>query len=55
MNSGLNKTSSSIGKLAMDQLKLYLPPFEILKEDPLTGPENFIIVWGRDKGLGAVR
>jgi putative sugar O-methyltransferase len=47
MNSGLNKTSRSASKLTIDQLKQNLPPFETLPEDPLSGPENYIIVWGR--------
>ena len=50
MNSGLNKTSGAKAKLTIDQLKSYLPPFEVIKEDPLTGPENYIIVWGATRG-----
>ena len=50
MNSG--KTDISLrgkGKLTLQQLKNLLPPFELLEEDPLTGPDNYIIVWGHKK------
>lgn len=46
MNSGLGKTDRSRGKLSLDDLRNALPPFEVLPEEPLTGPENYIIVWG---------
>jgi hypothetical protein len=46
MNSGLNKTKRSIDKLTIEQLKNLLPPFEIFEEQPNTGPENYLIVWG---------
>ena len=47
MNSGLGKTSRSSNKLTIDQLRQNLPLFEILPEEPSSGPENYIIVWGR--------
>ena len=46
MNSGLGKTDRSRGKLSLDDLRNALPTFEVLPEEPLTGPENYIIVWG---------
>lgn len=46
MNSGLGKTDRSKGKLSLDDLRNSLPPFEVLPEEPLTGPENYIIAWG---------
>lgn len=49
MNSGRsNETSRSTGKMTLDQLKKELQPFEIFEETPLTGPDNYLIVWGHN-------
>jgi putative sugar O-methyltransferase len=49
MNSGLNCQFSTKGKLPIKRLYEYLPEFEIFEEEPLTSPNNYIIVWGHDK------
>jgi hypothetical protein len=47
MNSGrTNKTGRSDGKYSLDELKTLLPPFEVFEEVPLTGDDNYLIVWG---------
>jgi hypothetical protein len=46
MNSGLGKSIRSKGKLSIAELRGFLPPSIIIEEDPLTGPENFILIWG---------
>ena len=48
MNSGTGNERSS-GKLSLDELRELLPEFQIIAEEPLTGPDNYIIVWGFDK------
>ena len=45
MNSGLGGPHSS-GKLSLEQLRTYLPKFEIFEEDPVISTHNYIIVWG---------
>jgi putative sugar O-methyltransferase len=45
MNSG-QEGSLSPDKLSVDVLRRKLPSFEIFEENPLTWPENYIIVWG---------
>ena len=50
MNSGRSHLMSSndrISKLTLERLVELLPRFEILEEEPLTGANNYIIVWGR--------
>lgn len=47
MNSGLSN-ERSIGKLSIKELSSLLPQFEIFEEKPLTGKENYMIVWGHD-------
>ena len=48
MNSGISG-SNSLGKLTQKDLKKLLPDIEIIEEDPLTSPHNYIIVWGHNK------
>ena len=49
MNSGrTNETGRSTGKLSLDELKVLLPPFEILEEIPNSSPDNYVIVWGHN-------
>jgi hypothetical protein len=47
MNSGLQKNKVSQNKLTITELRRLLPKFEVEKEDPLTHPDNYVIVWGR--------
>ena len=47
MNSGLNALSHD-RKLSLEELRQYLPEFEIFEEEPLTNPYNYIIAWGYD-------
>jgi phospholipid N-methyltransferase len=49
MNSGMGNTHP-ITKLSIDELRKYLPNFEVVPEDPLTAPDNYIIVWGHRPG-----
>ena len=47
MNSGRTDFSGrSSGKYTLEELRKVLPVFEVLEEDPLTGPDNYVIVWG---------
>ena len=47
MNSGLtNHSGRSNGKMSLVEIGEYLPNYEIFKEEPLTGPDNYILVWG---------
>ena len=47
MNSGRSDVSGrSAGKMSLAEIIELLPPCEILEEDPKTGPDNYIIVWG---------
>jgi hypothetical protein len=47
MNSGRSDFSGrSVGKMNLAEITDLLPPYEILEEDPKTGPDNYIIVWG---------
>ena len=53
MNSGLkNETGRSNGKLTLDELRNLLPKFEVIDEDPNTGPDNYVIVWGHNQVVG---
>jgi putative sugar O-methyltransferase len=46
MNSGLeNVTGRSVGKLSVNFLKSIIPHIEIYPENPLTGPDNYLIIW----------
>ncbi len=47
MNSGrTNYSGRSTGKMSLNDLFAYLPEFEVFEEDPLTGPDNYVIAWG---------
>ena len=47
MNSGRSDvTGRSFGKMSLAEITAAIPGCEILEEDPLTGPDNYIIVWG---------
>lgn len=46
MNSGAsNSTGRSTGKLTLEYLKTRIPHLEVYPENPLTGPDNYLIVW----------
>jgi hypothetical protein len=50
MNSGRTDVSGrSSGKHTLEELRKVLPPFEVLQEDPLTGPDNYVIIWGHNR------
>jgi putative sugar O-methyltransferase len=52
MNSGRSDFSGrSSGKMSLTEITDLLPSCEILEEDPKTGPDNYIIVWGH-KAIG---
>ena len=47
MNSGrTNNSGRSEGKMSLTELIALLPNAEVVEEDPLTGPDNYLIVWG---------
>lgn len=46
MNSGLtNKTGRSTGKLTITEIREFLPNLKVVEEIPLTGPDNYVILW----------
>lgn len=46
MNSGAgNKTGRSAGKLSIEYLKERIPYLEVHPESPLTGPDNYLLIW----------
>ena len=47
MNSGKGCRRSR-GKLRLDELRKLLPPFDTIEENPQTGPDNYIIIWGHN-------
>ena len=49
MNSGLSRAGRSTNKLTIEQLRDQLPTFEMLPEDPITSPDNYIIIWGHKR------
>jgi putative sugar O-methyltransferase len=50
MNSGrTNYSGRSKGKMSLTELIALLPNAEVIEEDPLTGPDNYLIVWGHKK------
>ena len=50
MNSGKTDISGrSSGKYTLEDLRKLLPAFEVLEEDPLTGPDNYVIIWGHNR------
>lgn len=46
MNSGLKNSILNVNHLSIEELKKYLPEFEMFPELPLTAPNNYILVWG---------
>ncbi len=46
MNSGLDFSARSHNKLSLNDLKNLLPKFEVVEENPLSSPDNYLIVWG---------
>lgn len=47
MNSGrTNYSGRSIGKMSLKELVEAIPGAEVLEENPLTGPDNYILIWG---------
>lgn len=49
MNSGKTDISGrSQGKCTLEELKGALPKFDVLEEAPLTGPDNYVIIWGHN-------
>lgn len=46
MNSGLPNSAFQNDKLSIQDLKKYLPKFEVIEEKPLTHPGNYVIIWG---------
>jgi hypothetical protein len=52
MNSGLTDvTGRSKGKMTIAEIQSYLPNSKVLREDPLTGPDNYILVWGHNNNI----
>ena len=53
MNSGMtNHSGRSDGKLTLEELRKFLPEFQIFEEIPNTGPDNYVIVWGHNRVVG---
>ena len=47
MNSGRgNKTGRSDGKLSLEELLSCIPNSRVKEEEPLTGPDNYVFLWG---------
>ena len=47
MNSGRsNYSGRSDGKMTLDEILPHLPACEVIEENPQTGPDNYILVWG---------
>jgi len=50
MNSGVsNETGRSTGKLTIEEIRQFLPNMRLIEEIPLTGPDNYVIIWGEKK------
>lgn len=50
MNSGkLNLTGRSDGKMSLLELEVHIPGCEVLNEEPLTSPDNYLLIWGHKK------
>ena len=48
MNSGkTNYSGRNQGKMSLEEILKYLPDAIVLNEEPLTGPDNYLIVWGQ--------
>lgn len=47
MNSGrTNHSGRSEGKMSLEEICSLIPGSEVIDEEPLTGPDNYLIVWG---------
>ena len=52
MNSGRGGSlDATFDKMSLEELREVLPEFEIIEEDPLTAPFNYVIVWGHKRLL----
>ncbi|WP_304908565.1 putative sugar O-methyltransferase [Methylotenera sp.] len=49
MNSGFENSVFINNKLSLNDLKKLLPSFEIISENPITAPNNYVIVWGHNE------
>jgi hypothetical protein len=49
MNSGRGDSDFSKNHLPLAELQKLLPPFEVIEENPVTTPGNYLIVWGHEK------
>lgn len=50
MNSGRsNLTGRSIGKITIEEIREAIPNIEIFDESPLTGPDNYLLIWKSPK------
>jgi hypothetical protein len=50
MNSGrTNISGRSEGKLSVEEILTYIPEAKIVEESPLTGPDNYLIIWGEGR------
>ena len=46
MNSGYsNKTGRSDGKITISEMQAIIPDLEIFPEEPLTSPDNYLLIW----------
>jgi len=55
MNSGMhNETGRSLGKLSYKEIQKFLPHSHLIVEEPLSSPDNYIIVWGENLNLSEV-
>lgn len=46
MNSGQSNLSGrSNGKLSLSEIQSFLPSLKVIQEKPITGPDNYIIIW----------
>jgi hypothetical protein len=49
MNSGIGNSRPTSSRLSINELRELLPAFDIVDENPITAPDNYIIVWGHRK------
>ncbi len=49
MNSGrTNFSGRSTGKMTLKELNREIPTLEVREEYPKTGPDNYVLIWGRN-------
>lgn len=48
MNSGMSGARNQ-GKLTLNEMRALMPEFEVIEEQPLTSPHNYLIVWGHSQ------